>query len=167
MDAVRAAAESDVAVAGDEASIDTLVVLEGSVDIAAVHMHDRGVVVEIVAAPLSACKAKAAVTESVVHAAVIANVCTPVSLMEAIPAAFPAPIGWRPKRAFIRGGHPGTGNPVVALVAVGPVTGGPHHAGLHAGGLFVDRQRRRRNANDNLGAGKRRNGNENDNQRQH
>jgi hypothetical protein len=167
MDAARAAAEGDVTVAGDEASFDTPVIREGVVDVAVVHMHDHGVVVEVMAAPLSAGKAKAAVTEAVVHAAVIADARSPVSLMEAIPATFPAPVGGRPQRAIIRGGDPGAGNPVVALVAIGPVTGGPHHAGLHARGLLVDRQRRRRNADDNLSTGKRGYGNENDNQRQH
>jgi hypothetical protein len=165
-DAAWATAEGDVAVAGDEASFDTPVIREGVVDVAVVHMHDHGVVVEVVAAPLSAGKAKAAVAEAVVHAAVVAHVLAPVSFMEAIPATFPAPVGGRPQRAIIRGGHPGAGNPVVALVAVGPVTGGPHHAGLHAGGLLVDRQRRRRNADDDLCASKRGCGNENDNQRQ-
>jgi hypothetical protein len=166
MDAVRAAAEGYVAVTGDEASIDTLVILEGGVDVAVVHMHDRGVVVEVVAAPLSAGKADAAVTEAVVHAAVIAHVRAPVALMEAIATTFPTPVGGRPQRAFIRGGHPGAGNPVVASVAVGPVTGSPHHAGLHTGGLLVDRQGRRCNADDDLGTGKRGDGNENDHQHQ-
>jgi hypothetical protein len=165
MDAAGSTAEGHVTVAGDEASIDTLVVLEGGVDVAAVHMHDRGVVVEVVAAPLSAGKAKAAVTKAVVDASVVADVRTPVSLMEAILAAFPTPEGGRPQRAFIRGGHPCAGNPVVALVAVGPVSGCPHHAGLYAGGLLVDGQGRRRDADNNLCTGKQGYGNENDNQR--
>jgi hypothetical protein len=96
MDAAGTAAEGHVTVAGDEASIDTLVVLEGGVDVAAVHMHDRGVVVEVVTAPLTAGKADAAVTEAVVHAAVIAHVRPPVAFMEAIPATFPTPVGGRP-----------------------------------------------------------------------
>ncbi len=166
-DAVRAAAEGHVAVAGDQASIDTLVVLEGGVDVADVHMHDRGVVVEVVAAPLSAGKADAAVTEAIVHAAVVTDVPSPVALMKAIPATFPTPVGGRPQRAFIGSRHPGSGNPEVALVAVGPVTGGPHHARLHTGGLFVDGQGRWRYADYDLGAGKRCRGNENDHQRQH
>jgi len=167
MDAARASAESDVAVPFHKASTDTLVVLEGGMDVAAVHMHDRGVVVEVVAAPLSAGKADAAIAEAVVYAAVVAHVRTPVALMEAIPAAFPTPVGGRPQRAFIRGGHPCAGNPVVALVAIGPVSGRPHHAGLHAGGLLVDGHGRRRYADNDLRAGKRHCGNENDNQRQH
>ncbi len=166
MDAVRAATEGYVAVAGDEASIDTLVVLEGGVDVAVVHMHDRGVVVEVVTAPLSAGKADAAVTEAVVHAAVVAHVRPPVAFMKAIAATFPTPVGWRPQRAFIRGGHPGAGNPVVALVTVGPVSGSPHHAGLHTRGLLVDRQGRWRDADDDLSTGKRGYGNENDHQHQ-
>jgi hypothetical protein len=166
-DAARASAEGDVAAAGDEASIDTLVVLERGVDVAAVHMHDRGVVMEVVAAPLSAGKADAAVAEAVVHASVVAHVRAPVSLMEAIPAAFPTPVGGRPQRAFIRGGRPCAGDPVVALVAIGPVSGSPHHAGLHAGGLLVNGQGRRGDADDDLRASKRGDGNENDHQRQH
>jgi hypothetical protein len=166
MDAVRAAAEGHVAVAGNEASIDTLMILEGGVDVAAVHMHDGGVVVEVVTAPFSTGKAKAAVTEAIVHAAVVAHMRAPVSFMKVIPASFPTPVGGRPQRAFIRGGHPGAGNPIVAFVAVGPVTGGPHHAGLHAGGLLVNGQGRRRNANNDLRASKRRREYEDHNQRQ-
>jgi hypothetical protein len=166
MDAVWAAAEGHMAVADDEASFDTPVILEGVVDVVAVHMHHHGVVVEVVAAPLSAGKADAAVTEAVVHAAVVADVRAPVAFMEVIAAAIPSPVRGRPQRAFIWGGHPGAGNPVVSLVAEGPVTGGPHHAGLHAGGLLVDRQGRWRNADDDLRASKRRYGNKDDNQRQ-
>jgi hypothetical protein len=90
-DAALASAESDVAVAGDEAPIDTLAVIKGVVDVASVHMHGRGVVEEVVAAPLTAGKTNAAVAEAVVHAAVVADVPSPVAFMEKKVAVIPAP----------------------------------------------------------------------------
>jgi hypothetical protein len=147
-DAAGSAAEGHVAVAGDEASIDTLAILEGVVDVAAVHMHDGGVVVEVVAAPLAAGKADPAVAEAVVDAAVVADVAAPVAFMENIPAPLPAPVRRRPQGALIRGGDPGAGNPVVAALnlVVGPVTGSPHRARLRAVGLLINGQGRRRKA---------------------
>jgi hypothetical protein len=165
-DAAGSAAEGHVVVAGDEASIDTLAILEGVVDVAAVHMHDGGVVVEVVAAPLAAGKADPAVAEAVVYAAVVADVAAPVAFMEKIPAPLPAPVRRRPQGALIRGGDPGARDPVVAVIAVGPVAGGPHHTRLQAVGLLIDGQGRRRKAHADQNARMRVRGNEQEYYRQ-
>jgi hypothetical protein len=107
-------AEGHAAIPVDKASFHAPAVLKNSVDASAVHMHDRSVVEEVVAAPLATGKADAEVAEAVVHAAVVANVLAPVAIMENILAARPSPVGRRPERTFIRRRHPRAGNPVVA-----------------------------------------------------
>jgi hypothetical protein len=113
-DAAGAAAEGYVVVPLDKASFHAVAVLEGFVDIAAVHVHDRRCCSEAVAAPLAAGKAEAAVTEAVVDAAVIADVPSPVAFMEEETAAFPTPVAGSPEQARSGSGHPRAGNPIVA-----------------------------------------------------
>lgn len=148
-DAAGAAAEGDVVVALGKSSFHAVAILEGFVDEAAVHVHDGGVVVEAVTAPLASGKADSAVAEAVVYAAVIADVPSPVALMEEEAAMFPTPVAGGPKQARRRRGHPCARNPIVAgLVLIeGPVAGSPHQAGFRARRLLIDRQRRRSNAN--------------------
>ena len=165
-DAARAAAEGHVAIPSNEASLHAPPVLEGFVDIPAVHMHYKGVIGEDPAAPLAAGKAEAAITVAVIHAAIVADVPAPVAGMEDIEAVRPAPVAGRPQSALIGRRNPRARNPVVAVVAIGPVTGHPHQAGLRAVGLHIDRQLRRCNTDTDEDACVRRNGDEHDNQRQ-
>lgn len=144
MDAAGAAAECCVVVPINKAPFHAVAVLEGFVDIAAVHVHHRGVVVKTVAAPLAAGKSKAAITTPIVDAAVVSDVPSPVTFMKEETTAFPTPIAGSPEQARSGSRHPRAGNPIVAglILIEGPVAGGPHEAWFRAGGLLVDRQRR-------------------------
>jgi hypothetical protein len=166
VDTARAAAEGHVAIPGNEASVHAPPVLEGLVDKPAVHMHYDDVIGEDLAAPLAAGKAEAAITVAVVHAAIVTDVPAPVAGMEDVETVRPAPVARRPQSTGIGRRNPSAGNPIVAVVAIGPVTGNPHQTGLRAIGLHIDRQYRRRNTYTDEDAGVRRNGNEYDNQRQ-
>jgi hypothetical protein len=101
--------------------------------------HDCSVVFKIVAMPPATHKADAHVAEAIIHAAIVANVVTPIAIVEDIETVVPAPVAWRPQRAFIGSWHPCSGNPIVAIAPVGPVAGCPHQTGFGARRLFIDR----------------------------
>jgi hypothetical protein len=126
----------------------------------AAHMHDRRVIEEVAAAPFSTGKAHTHIAESVVHAAVVANVCAPIAAMEEIMTAFPAPIRRRPKKARLRSGNPRARHPIVAFIAVSPITRRPHISIFRAWWLHIDWQHRRRNVDANKHSGERRNRND-------
>ena len=104
------------------------------------HMHNRAVVEERSASPLAANEADAAVAETIVNAAVEANVRTPISLVPAVPAMLKAPVAGRPEHACGRD-HPGSRNPVISAIFIPtPVAGGPEVARSRASGLLINRQ---------------------------
>jgi hypothetical protein len=155
MNAAGASAEGDAAVSGKIATIHAPAVHEGKAAMEA-DVHHSGVVGKVPAAPFAADKADAAVAEAVVHAAVVADVWSPIAPMEDVESVVPAPIGRRPQVAGLRRWNPGSGDPIIAVIAIGPVAGCPHQARLGARRLLIDRQRRRRKANADKNAGKRR-----------
>jgi hypothetical protein len=138
VDSAGAAAKGDVAVSDNVASIHTPTIKEGHAAVEA-EMHHGSVVGKVTAAPFAADKADAAVAEAVVHATVVANVRPPVTSVEEVHAVLPTPVGRSPQVTGLGRGNPRSGNPVVAVIAVGPVTGGPHKARLGAGWLLIDR----------------------------
>jgi hypothetical protein len=118
--------------------VDDLAVDVGGVDVGFIHTHDSGVVSEFVAAPLTTGEADAAVTVSIVDAAVVADVLTPVAVIEAVLSVIPTPIRRGPECTLVGSGNPGAGNPVVAaVVVVAPVAGCPHEIWLRADGLLI------------------------------
>src|ERR1700733_4075118 len=104
-----------------------------------VHVDDCGVVREMPAAPFTAYETHAVVTESVIHAAVEANVRSPVTRMPAGNAACEAPVAGSPEQADARRSDPDAGNPVISCVTVGPVTGSPKKPFGGARRLHVNR----------------------------
>jgi hypothetical protein len=145
LNAARASAIGNVVIVDDCRVVD-----DGGVDIdigddGLIHVDDRGVIGKGVSTPFAACKADAHVAEAIIHAAVVADVGAPVTIVKSIVAAFPAPVGGRPQRPLIGSGHPGSGNPEVAVITPGPIAGSPHQVGFRADRLFIDRQHRRRN----------------------
>jgi hypothetical protein len=118
VNAARTAAEADVAIVDDGRAIDDGRVDVGVVDHRGVHVHHRRVVSEDTAAPLAAREADAHVAEAVVHAAVVADVRSPIAFMEDVPSAFPAPIVGRPQQTGPGRGYPCAGNPVVVRIFV-------------------------------------------------
>lgn len=85
----------------------------------------RAVVVEVVPVPVAAVVAGAGIAVSIGHAAVEADVQSPVAAIKAIAAAVEAPVAGGPESAGIGRGDPGSGNPIVASGGVAPVTGRP------------------------------------------
>jgi hypothetical protein len=55
------------------------------------------VVAEMIAAPVSALIARPNVTESIINAAVVADMAAPITIVIAIPAADVSPVSGRPK----------------------------------------------------------------------
>jgi len=85
--AARTAAVGNVIVVDDRSLMDNRLVHIGVVDSPLIHAHHCAVVPEIMAVPFTAHKSNAHVAEAIVHAAVIANVATPVSGVEQIQPA--------------------------------------------------------------------------------
>jgi hypothetical protein len=152
MDAARSTAEGDMAIPCYIASVHAPTILE---DVAAktavmdVHVDHSGVIEEVASAPLAAAKADAAVAEAVVHAAIVADMRTPIAFMEKESSAGPSPVAGSPKQAGTRRGHPGAGNPIIiGLIGIpSPVAGSPHQVGRRGKRLHIDRNRRRGKAN--------------------
>ena len=106
-------------------------VVDGAVihaNVGDVHIVDRAVVVETISAPIPALIAGAEVAESIVNAAVVADMLAPEAVVVLIHAAEKSPISGRPQEAHLRRPHPGAGHPVVALRRVAPVSGRPQIA---------------------------------------
>ncbi len=116
------------------------------VDIGDIDVVDRAVVIEPPLVPAPAVVTVAAVAIAVVDAAVVADVGAPVAGVEGIEAAIPGPVTGRPQEADLRRLHPGSGHPVVVVIAIGPVARGPDVAVVGQHRLFVDRQLGRRDA---------------------
>jgi len=95
VDAAGSSAEGDVAVPFNKAPIHAFPINESNAAVKA-DVHDGSVVGKDATAPLAAGKAEAAVAKAVVHAAVVADVPSPVALMEEVPAVIPTPIRRRP-----------------------------------------------------------------------
>jgi len=166
MNAARTAAEGHVAIPSDEASLHRAAILV-DVTAAEAYVHDRSVIGKESTAPHATGKANAAVTKAVIHAAVKAHVRTPVTMMKDIRAVLPSPVLRRPQQARSGCGNPGTGNPVIAFIAISPIAGSPHIAGFGAGRLHINRQWRRSNVDTDEDASKRRCGDECKKQCQH
>jgi hypothetical protein len=112
------------------------------VDDRAIHVHHRGVVREMSTAPFAALRS-AEVSESIIHAAVEADVRAPIASVEHVYAFIPAPITGRPEHANARGGDPDSGHSVISIVAISPISGSPHIALDWTRRLLVHRQRGR------------------------
>jgi hypothetical protein len=114
---------------------------------------DGAVVIEVVAVPVAAEVSETDVAEAVVDSSVEADMRAPVTAVEAIVDAAPAPVGRRPERAIVRRRNPFAGDPIVAIIAPGPVAGSPEIVGVRVGRLVVIWQRRRRLVGGNGGFG--------------
>jgi hypothetical protein len=158
-DSVRPSAKCHVPGVRNGIATNDRVIHVGVANDGPVHVHYRGVVCEVSAAPLAAYKADAHVSISVINSAVIPDAIAPVAIMENIMPAAPSPPSRSPKRALVRRRHPLAGNPVVAIIAIGPVSRNPHPAFLRTHRLFVYRQNWRSNGDTDRYTRKRRRGN--------
>ncbi len=90
-------------VAGAVAAIVRDLVVVDIVNDRCIHIRDRGVVVNPVVVPIRALIATTGVSETVVDAAIIANVRTPVARVPMVIAVVVAPPRWGPQRTHIGG----------------------------------------------------------------
>ena len=122
------------------------------------HMHNRCVVEEVAAAPFAARKAPAHIAESIVHAAVVADMRSPVACVKEINAVLKAPVRRRPKNARFRRRHPCARHPVVPDIGVviSPIPWRPDISIRWAQRLLIHRQHRRSNGDVDKHSGKRR-----------
>src|SRR5580704_16140371 len=67
-----------------------------------VHPHYGCVVGEPSVPPFAADESDTHVTESVVHATVVADVCSPIPVVEPVVPARPVPVRWCPQCALVR-----------------------------------------------------------------
>jgi hypothetical protein len=94
-------------------------------DVGDVHIVDGAVIVEATPAPIPALVADPAIAESIVDAAVVADVSAPEAVVVAISPAVRSPISRSPQVTHLRREYPGSRHPVVALGGVTPVSGRP------------------------------------------
>ena len=164
-DSVRPSVECNVPGVRDGIAANDRLVHVRVADDVSIHAHHRGVVCESTAAPFPADKADAHVAEPVVDSAVIPDAIAPVAIVEPIMPAVPSPPRGSPKRALVWCRHPLAWHPVVAVIAIGPVSRNPHPALLRTYRLLVYRQNRWSDANGNRYTRKRGCRNEQDHQR--
>lgn len=115
----------------------------GIVNDGGIHVGDRPVVVKDPAAPCAARKSHAAVAKPIVDPAVEAYVRAPITAIPHIETVAPTPVAGRPEKTNRRRLHPGSGDPIVSVRPIGPITGRPQITGSGHRWLFIDRQRRR------------------------
>ena len=123
----------------------------------ATDVHDRAVIKERATAPVTALESNTGITEAIVHTAVEADMRTPITAVPAIDTARPTPVTRGPEQARLRRQHPGTRHPVIAVLAVRPISRRPDVTLTWQWWLDVDRQHRRshrdRHADLNTGLG--------------
>src|SRR5277367_3267345 len=119
------------------------------------------VVEEMSVVPAASVIAMTKITVAVANPAVETNLCSPVAIMEEIPAVVPTPVTWSPEIADFGRHDPCSGDPIIIVVTVGPITRGPDVAVSRGYGLLIDWQLRRgdpdRYSKANLGGRSRRN----------
>src|SRR5262249_21472200 len=101
---------------------------------------DGAVIAEDAVLPVTALIADAHIAEAVIDAAVKPDMRPPIASMPDIRAAAPAPVARRPEHADDGRLHPGARHPIIALVAPGPITGGPDVTRTGDRRMIVDRQ---------------------------
>jgi len=142
-DSVWSARKSDTAIVDDGRIVHDRFIHIRVVNDRPVHAHDRGVISKVAATPFTAGEADAHVSETIVHAAIVANVRSPIACMEEVVSAFKSPVRRRPQETWFRSWHPGARNPVITIVAIGPVARSPQIPVFGARWLLIDRQHRR------------------------
>jgi len=129
-----------------------------------VYVHDRGVVKEVAASPVSALKASAHVSESIKNATVEADLVSPIASVPDVNAVAPSPISRSPQETDFGRENPRAGHPVVVAIVIvpSPIAGSPEVAISGANGLLIHgycwRSKTDRNINGDLRGGGGRNG---------
>jgi len=109
-----------------------------------VYIVDRPVIVKSGSVPIATLVPEPHITKTVIYAAVVANMATPISAVIPIPAAFVPPVSGRPQRSLVRCRYPSAWHPVVAIRRIVPIAGRPNIPVAGAWRLVILRQLRRR-----------------------
>lgn len=133
--------EADVIIAGADGCV------VGVVHYVDAYVCDGAVVIEVVAAPVTARVADAGVAEPIINAAVEADLGSPVAGVPAIETPSECPIAGSPEESDCGRLNPCAGHPVITVGSVGPVARNPKVAGSGADRLRVDGQDGRTNEN--------------------
>ncbi len=109
-------------------------------------IDDSPIVTERAPDPRAAGKSRAAKAETVIHAAIEADMRPPITCVPGVDAVAPAPIARRPKETWRGCGNPGPWDPVVIAIVVipSPIAWRPQISRAGDGWLHVDRQSGRR-----------------------
>jgi hypothetical protein len=112
----------------------------------------RTVVIESSVIPVATRIPHAGITKPIVDAAIEAHRRPPIAGIPEIRTAAPAPVSRSPQHTHLRRLNPRSGNPVITLIAVSPITGSPYIPLLRTDRLLIRHQRRRsdRNRHPNL-----------------
>src|SRR5713226_1018120 len=110
-----------------------------------VHVGHRAVVVVVATSPVAAEKADTGVAETVVNAAIEADLGSPIARGPSVKAVFESPIPGSPEQTDFRREYPCARNPEVAVWAIRPITWNPNIARSRTDGLNVNRQHGRPN----------------------
>lgn len=95
------------------------------VDDVDVYVGHGAVIEEMAAGPIAAEEAGAWIAEAIVDAAVEADMRPPIAGIPDIEAVIPAPIAGSPEKADNGRLNPRAGNPIIAVITVGPITRSP------------------------------------------
>jgi hypothetical protein len=124
------------------------------VDVGDSDVVDAPVVIEIAAVPIPTAVPYAEVSEAVINATVEPDVGSPIARVPDVCVSTPTPIAGRPEQTGFRGLHPCARYPIVALIAVCPVSRRPNVSVARAWRLHINRQDRRRYPDRDHNAGK-------------
>jgi hypothetical protein len=91
-------------------------------NVAGVYVVRRLVVIEPIPVPVAALIAGADVSLSVINPSVITNVMAPIPIVIAVPVARVSPVARRPQKPRFRRTRPGTGNPVITVGRITPIS---------------------------------------------
>jgi len=90
-----------------------------------VDIHNSRIILEVVVSPPAAIKARTAISVTIVYAAVISDIPSPITMMKAIIATTVTPIARSPEIPVFRWLHPLTRYPVKIISVIGPISGCP------------------------------------------
>jgi hypothetical protein len=138
----RPASNASSPVVADAAirSVADVAVIHVDVNVGDVHIVEGTVVVETTAAPVPALVARASVAESIINAAVVADILAPEAVVVTIPAIVLSPISGGPQIAHFRRLYPSARHPIIALGSIAPVSWRPQIAIAGTFGLRIFRQ---------------------------
>lgn len=112
-----------------------------------IYAAHRSVIGKVPALPAAAVKTVSAIAEAIIDSAIEAHGRPPIACIKGVKAIRKAPVTGRPEETFLRRGQPGAGYPVIARVAITPVSGRPNISVGRAKRLLINFQSRRRYSN--------------------